>query len=188
MYLSVTSCEKFSKCNEDHLKSRRERISEMWQRGIEQPFSQPARGGVVLGPQMTPLSPADTSCTDVLAASDAVNTPFSLDLRFGGYVESPVSLLALTLLSPHVPFIDHASCCQRARTGDSGGPLVIKVGGQWVQVGVVSLGEGCGRPNTPGVYSKVSVYEDWIKNETSTSDAKPTRLRQRHGNGPRSRQ
>ncbi|KAK7909536.1 hypothetical protein WMY93_014220 [Mugilogobius chulae] len=55
--------------------------------------------------------------------------------------------------------------------GDSGGPLVIKVGGQWVQVGVVSLGEGCGRPNTPGVYSKVSVYEDWIKNETSTSDA-----------------
>jgi secreted trypsin-like serine protease len=34
--------------------------------------------------------------------------------------------------------------------GDSGGPIVIQKGGQDVQVGVVSWGNGCARPNFPG--------------------------------------
>lgn len=49
--------------------------------------------------------------------------------------------------------------------GDSGGPIVIKKSGQDVQVGVVSWGDGCGRPGKPGVYARVSVAEDWIKSE-----------------------
>ncbi|XP_055012307.1 serine protease 27-like, partial [Boleophthalmus pectinirostris] len=53
--------------------------------------------------------------------------------------------------------------------GDSGGPLVVKEGRRWVQVGVVSVGEGCGRAETPSVFSEVSLYEDWIKNVTSSS-------------------
>jgi hypothetical protein len=48
--------------------------------------------------------------------------------------------------------------------GDSGGPIVIRNGNQHIQVGVVSWGYGCAQPNFPGVYSRVSSAEGWIKN------------------------
>lgn len=47
--------------------------------------------------------------------------------------------------------------------GDSGGPLVIKnAKNQWVQVGVVSWGDGCGDAGLFGVYSRVSAARQWI--------------------------
>ncbi|XP_061556244.1 transmembrane protease serine 9-like [Phycodurus eques] len=46
--------------------------------------------------------------------------------------------------------------------GDSGGPMVSKQGSVWVQSGVVSFGQGCARPEFPGVYARVSRYQDWI--------------------------
>ncbi|XP_069044035.1 uncharacterized protein [Lepisosteus oculatus] len=49
--------------------------------------------------------------------------------------------------------------------GDTGGPLVCKQGSAWVQAGIVSFGEGCAQPSLPGVYTRVSQYQDWINEQ-----------------------
>ncbi|KAJ6634941.1 Trypsin-3 [Pseudolycoriella hygida] len=42
--------------------------------------------------------------------------------------------------------------------GDSGGPL----SDGYLLLGVVSWGDGCARPNSPGVFTQVSLYRNWI--------------------------
>ena len=47
--------------------------------------------------------------------------------------------------------------------GDSGGPMFrADSAGAWIQVGIVSWGDGCARPNKPGVYSQVSYFSSAI--------------------------
>lgn len=47
--------------------------------------------------------------------------------------------------------------------GDSGGPLARRRGKQAELVGIVSFGYGCAQAGSPGVYTKVSHYIDWIE-------------------------
>ncbi|WP_084397801.1 S1 family serine peptidase [Henriciella aquimarina] len=48
--------------------------------------------------------------------------------------------------------------------GDSGGPMVTRdTAYDPVQVGLVSWGLGCGRDDSPGVYTRVSAYAGWIE-------------------------
>ena len=48
--------------------------------------------------------------------------------------------------------------------GDSGGPFAQRTANGWTLVGITSFGRGCARPNTPGVYTRVSNYVNWIQN------------------------
>lgn len=68
---------------------------------------------------------------------------------------------------------------QDACSGDSGGPMVIRFGDTWFLAGLVSWGEGCGRLDNFGVYTKVHYYLDWIDQtmanyETELKKVKPS--------------
>lgn len=40
---------------------------------------------------------------------------------------------------------------------------MLKKGGRWIQIGIVSFGNKCGEPGTPGVYTRITGYLDWIE-------------------------
>ncbi|MEU1310120.1 serine protease [Streptomyces cinnamoneus] len=95
------------------------------------------------------------------------------------------------LLKAEVPYVDDATCegayggsltpgeeicagfmdtggvdtCQ----GDSGGPMFRKDdAGAWIQVGIVSWGQGCARPGYPGVYTEVSTFASAIRSAAAS--------------------
>jgi len=57
----------------------------------------------------------------------------------------------------------HDSC-----QGDSGGPILDSANRQ---IGLVSFGRGCGEPDYPGVYSRISAVSHWIENMRCMSQA-----------------
>ncbi len=108
-----------------------------------------------------------------------------LILGWGRYSLSPV-LYAETLHQAWVPLVSNETCNRpesydgeifqdmlcagRAEggvdscVGDSGGPLLISDWrGGWWQAGIISSGEGCGLPNYYGVYTRISVYREFIQ-------------------------
>ncbi|XP_010777813.1 hepatocyte growth factor activator [Notothenia coriiceps] len=52
--------------------------------------------------------------------------------------------------------------CADACQGDSGGPLACVRHDVSFLYGIISWGDGCGRSDKPGVYTKVTHYIDWI--------------------------
>jgi hypothetical protein len=97
------------------------------------------------------------------------------------------------LLKANVPFVDDVPCrdagpyysglifsaeicagqlatggvdtCQ----GDSGGPMFRRDSANaWIQVGIVSHGDGCARPSAPGVYTQVSTFAGAIQSAASS--------------------
>ncbi|KAF7643399.1 hypothetical protein LDENG_00240170 [Lucifuga dentata] len=106
-----------------------------------------------------------------------------------GDISSSVSLpFPQTLQEVNLPIVSNAQCNQSypeltsnmicaglqeggkdSCQGDSGGPMVVKHGSVWIEAGIVSFGDGCARPDVPGVYTRVSEYEGWIKSHTDSN-------------------
>ena len=68
---------------------------------------------------------------------------------FGGEIWGKIRILWKTI---------QPACCQ----GDSGSPLVVVTDSGPVLVGVVSYGWECGDERSPGVYSRVQIFREWI--------------------------
>ncbi|KAK9303128.1 hypothetical protein QLX08_005083 [Tetragonisca angustula] len=51
--------------------------------------------------------------------------------------------------------------------GDSGGPLLCNN----TQIGIISWGQGCARPNSPGIYSRLDLYLTWLNETILNNDA-----------------
>ncbi|PRD32795.1 UNVERIFIED_CONTAM: Coagulation factor X [Trichonephila clavipes] len=47
--------------------------------------------------------------------------------------------------------------------GDSGGPFLMSNRNRWYLIGIVSWGEGCGKANKYGFYTRIPNYLSWIK-------------------------
>ena len=97
------------------------------------------------------------------------------------------------LLKATVPFVDDATCVAQGGSypdlipsaeicagnlasggvdtcqGDSGGPMFRRdANNAWIQVGIVSWGDGCARPHAPGVYTEVSTFASKIAAAAAT--------------------
>ena len=94
-------------------------------------------------------------------------------------IDSLVARYGLSDIYTDVAISSESQICAGAGTtdscqGDSGGPLVYRdYDGPPVQVGIVSWGLGCGRPESPGIYTRVAAYADWISGVTGLQIAAP---------------
>ncbi|KAK1797991.1 hypothetical protein P4O66_000747 [Electrophorus voltai] len=137
---------------------------------------------VTFTPYITPICLAASGCT-------FFNGTLSWVTGWGN-IASGVSLPSPGYLQEvQVPIIGNRQCfclygggitgnmiCAGALTGgkdscqgDSGGPIIFKQGSIWIQAGIVSFGTGCAQANYPGVYTRVSQYQNWI-NQVITSN------------------
>lgn len=70
------------------------------------------------------------------------------------------SMICAGELDPNASVTQVRDTCQ----GDSGGPLVAKSSdGTPIEVGIVSWGDGCGKPGVHGVYTRLGKLVEWVK-------------------------
>ena len=68
----------------------------------------------------------------------------------------------------HLRVGPHDSCSLFPQ-GDSGGPLVCKLNDTWYLMGLASFSTPCEKPIGPGIFTKVSYYNQWITEKQKSS-------------------
>ncbi|XP_063593533.1 uncharacterized protein LOC134770514 isoform X3 [Penaeus indicus] len=135
---------------------------------------------VAFTPLIAPVCLA--AAEDVEDATKAVVTGWG-DTSFGGDLSPVLQEVELDLISnaecrafyqqTTLAITDNMMCAytegRDACQGDSGGPLVSQLAdGRWVQLGVVSFGVECAKVGSPGIFTRASLYVDWIINVTAS--------------------
>jgi hypothetical protein len=133
---------------------------------------------------LTPLLlPTSTVMSAAAAPGDMVTVSGWGATREGG-------ILVDVLQEVDVPVVSNSSCNASYRShvadsmicagyanggkdscqGDSGGPLVADLGSNTYSVGVVSWGDGCARPDKPGVHTRTYSFVSWIEEKMGRGD------------------
>ncbi|CAF1081394.1 unnamed protein product [Rotaria sp. Silwood1] len=96
---------------------------------------------------------------------------------FGGRPSESLKQVVLPLLDttkwPCNIYVTHAQgqiCAGELNGGidtcqaDSGGPLMVENSdSRWEIIGITSFGKSCGKPDTPGIYTRVGTYNSFIR-------------------------
>lgn len=141
-------------------------------------FNEPVRLGIDMHPVCLPTP------TETFAGQTAVVTGWGA-LSEGGPVSDTLQEVEVPILSQEEcrgsnygisKITDNMICAgfeeggKDSCQGDSGGPMHVIGAGQTYQLaGIVSWGEGCAKPGSPGVYTRVSKFNDWIRANTRDS-------------------
>ncbi|NWX12220.1 FA10 factor, partial [Aegotheles bennettii] len=119
--------------------------------------------------------PEEDFAEDVL-----MNQTFGIVSGFGREVER--GRLGNRLKVLQIPYVDRETCNLALRAsvtenmfcagydkdgkdvcqGDGGGPHVTQYNGTYFVTGIISWGEGCGRPGKYGVYTNLSKFLPWV--------------------------
>ncbi|XP_030375598.1 transmembrane protease serine 9-like [Scaptodrosophila lebanonensis] len=144
-------------------------------------FNEPVRLGIDMHPVCLPSS------TETYAGQTAVVTGWGA-ISEGGPVSDTLQEVEVPILSQEqcrasnygpqrisdnmicAGFVEQGGkdSCQ----GDSGGPMHVLDSAQSLNyqlAGIVSWGEGCAKPGSPGVYTRVSNFNEWIELNTRDS-------------------
>ncbi|KAG9494326.1 hypothetical protein GDO78_001926, partial [Eleutherodactylus coqui] len=99
------------------------------------------------------------------------------------YIQIPIAPQQMCLEIMQNRVTDNMLCAgklgdnQDACLGDSGGPMITQFGDTWFLIGLVSWGEGCGRLDNFGIYTKVNNYLRWIHQELTSFGAELKKMK-----------
>jgi len=106
---------------------------------------------------------------------------------FGGNPSTTLKQVVLPVLEPtkwpcniYVTYTQGQICAGELSGGadtcqaDSGGPLMLENSdSRWEVIGITSFGKSCGKPNTPGIYTRVATYNSFIRSTIGLSRHNP---------------
>ena len=137
-------------------------------------------------------SPAKTRPVKILSNARLATIPLGDPLTLVGRGKTSENAFAMSSQwrQVEIPIIPRSDCllfpfCQTVTTsqfcaglptggkdacvGDGGSPLYAELGNTFYVAGLVSWGLGCGRPNSPTVYTRIADYASWLALTTSSA-------------------
>ncbi|KAG8436197.1 hypothetical protein GDO86_007342 [Hymenochirus boettgeri] len=136
---------------------------------LERSITLNQRVAVICLPPERYIVPEDTKC-EIAGWGDTVGTGHDNVLKVASFVVmSNSDCNTLYRKNPKNKVLDSEMCTKPmpvatgACEGDYGGPLACFTHDCWVLEGVIVPARGCGKANQPAIFTRVSVYVDWIK-------------------------